>query len=34
MKTDNSFFEKVEKFKYLDQHEQIKIIFREKLRAD
>ena len=34
MKTDNSSFERVEEFKYLVTIQQIKIIFRKKLRSD
>jgi len=34
MKTDNSSFEKVEEFRYLEQRQQIRILFRKKLRAD
>ena len=35
MKIDNSFFERVEEFKYLGTSlKKIKILFRKKLRAD
>jgi hypothetical protein len=34
IKTDNSSFERVGEFKYLVTIQQIKIIFRKKLRAD
>jgi hypothetical protein len=34
IKIDNSFFERVEKFKYLGSNEQMKFLFRKKSRAD
>jgi hypothetical protein len=34
VKTDNSFFERVDEFKYWEQPKHIKILFWKKLTAD
>jgi len=34
IKNDNSSFERLEQFKYLEQPKHIKMLFRKKLRAD
>ena len=34
MKVDNSSIERVEDFKYLGKTDEIKLLFRKKLRAD